>query len=614
MCGINGYISKHIEQDQILKMNNILSHRGPDDTGFFYDKNVALGHNRLSIHDLSELGKQPMFSRSKKWVIVFNGEIYNYKTLRSKFNLNCVSDSDTEVLVELIDKIGVNQALNEIIGMFAFSAYNITNSLLYLARDRAGEKPLFYYLDEKNLIFSSELKSIYPLINKQIDSEALRSFFYYSYVPEAQCIISKCNKVKPGTYIEINTQSLETKSFQYWSIDEKQKKIKGTYKKSFDQAVKDLDSLLCNVIEEQLDSDVPIGCFLSGGIDSSIVTAISQKISHKPINTFSIGFDIENYNEANFAKIVADTLKTHHTELYATPNDCIDLIKDLSTIFDEPFSDSSQIPTLLLSRLTKKYVTVCLSGDGGDEVFGGYSRYFLGDKIYKYTNKTPKMVRNLVSKTLLSFNTETLDMISPISGDKLHKLANLLRKKPLDFYTNLISHWKDESPLCDKSLNPHIYTFSEGDNIIEKMMLLDFQTYMCSDIFTKVDRTSMSTSLETRAPLVDKRVVEFALSLPFNYKVNNGNGKYILKELLYKYIDKSIVDRPKMGFGVPIEQWLRNELKNWATNSIQYDNEYLDSELLNRYLNEHMTGKRNWSYLLWDVIMFQEWYKNYIKN
>ena len=614
MCGINGYIS-NLNTNNIVHMNNATHHRGPDNHDYFSINNVTLGHNRLSIHDLSNNGSQPMHSKSKKWVIVFNGEIYNFKKLREKYNLETKSQSDTEVLVELIDKIGIKNTLNELIGMFAFAALDKENQNLYLARDRAGEKPLYYYKDDSQLIFSSELKAVFPLLDKiEIKENALRSFFYYNYIPESNCILKNTEKVSPGEFVEICCKSLTTKKGQYWHINQKYEKLKNTYKGSFDDAVRDLDKILTEVVEEQLESDVPIGCFLSGGVDSSIISAIAQKISNKPINTFSIGFDVEGFNEAEYAKEVANSLKTNHTELYASPQDCINLITDIAYIYDEPFADSSQLPTLLLSRLTKEYVTVCLSGDGGDEVFGGYNRYFLGNKIQNICSKTPSFIRKIIANTILSFGTETIDKISPIPGDKLHKLANVLNySDDYDFYEGLITHWKNISPLKNKSLIPDRYTFNNGDSFIEKMMLLDFQTYMCSDIFTKVDRSSMSTSLETRAPLVDQRVVEFAMSLPLKYKVNGTNGKYILKEVLYKYINRDLIERPKMGFGIPIEKWLRYDIKDWAAEVLARDNEFLDHKLIQKMFNEHIEGKRNWGYLLWDVIIFQEWYKNYIK-
>ncbi|MFG1500393.1 asparagine synthase (glutamine-hydrolyzing) [Halobacteriovorax sp. XZX-3] len=616
MCGINGYITKYNDinsTDIIKKMNQSISHRGPNSNNFTNVRNIYLGHTRLSIHDLSNNGSQPMYSKRKKYVIVFNGEIYNYLKLKEKYKIETTSSSDTEVLIELIEKIGIKKACEELIGMYAFAALDTEKDLLYLCRDRIGEKPLYKYKDKQNIFFSSELKSISPFIEKELDNKALENYFSHSYIGEQQSIFKNVSKVQPGEIVEINTINFEEVSYKYWSIDNEYKKNKNTYKKSFDSALSDLDKILKEVINEQLDSDVPIGCFLSGGVDSSLVSAIAQTISNKPINTFSIGFHDSIYNEAIYAKEVAEFLKTNHTELYTTPEDCISLVSDIKKIYDEPFADSSQLPTLLLSRLTKKHVTVCLSGDGGDEIFCGYERYLMTTKLAKYNNNIPSFVKMALTLLSPSLRIPFINKISPISYHKLQKLNDLFKSKSdIEVYNYFIQHWGNINPLIFGNNQTAKFNFNIGDNLFDKMCLLDMKTYLPSDIFVKVDRASMSTGLETRAPLVDKRIIEFSMRLPIDYKVQNNHGKYILKELLFKYVDRKLIERPKKGFSVPIENWLRNELKDWATPIILRENPYLNKSIIYKIYDEHMKGIRNWSRPLWDVIIFNEWYSEYI--
>lgn len=611
MCGIFGFVSSEMNKTHLEIGLNAVSHRGPDSSGQFIEESVHLGHRRLAIHDLSSAGEQPMSSDSERFVIIFNGEIYNFKKLINEFNLKCSSGSDTEVILKLVELFGFEEAIKKLIGMFALVVYDRTLKKIYMARDRMGEKPFYYYHNEDELIFCSELKSLYSLDkNLEIENEALRSYFYYNYVPESCCIVKNTQKLLPGEFAVFDLSSQILSKEKYWSIDKKVNELSRTYKGSFEQAVKDLDKLLMEVVEEHLASDVPIGAFLSGGVDSSLICAIAQKVSTTPINTFSIGFDDKSYNEAEFAKDVASHLKTNHTELYVTADDCISLIQKLARIYDEPMSDSSQIPTVLLSQLTKKYVTVCLSGDAGDELFGGYRRYMLGNKVNWYLENVPYPLRKASKKILEVLNKGFVKELNPAMYRKLYKLETILESDSgYDFYENLITHWKAESPLINNEIKPKKYKFDDTKSFIENMMLLDMKTYLPSDILVKVDRASMSASLETRAPFLDKRVVEFALSLPLKYKIQNGNGKIILKELLYKYVPKNLIDRPKMGFGVPLDSWFRTELKDWVQERLLEVKEdgLLDYELINKKAQEHFTGKRNWHYHLWDVLLFQSW-------
>ncbi|WP_120403961.1 asparagine synthase (glutamine-hydrolyzing) [Halobacteriovorax sp. BALOs_7] len=618
MCGINGIVSlsnPYSMKSKISQMNEHIKHRGPDSSSYVQIQNATLGHTRLSIHDLSENGSQPMFTKSKRYIIVFNGEIYNYQKLKRKYKIHTLSTSDTEVLIELIELIGIKRACEEIIGMFAFSVYDTKKQVIYLCRDRIGEKPLYKYNDSQTIYFSSELKSFEPFIKKEVSEKGLESFFSSSYINEKSSIFENVSKVEPGQIVEINTLNLKEKSFYYWSLDEEYNKSKCSYRKTFNSAIKDLDEILKEVIDEQLDSDVPIGSFLSGGVDSSLVSAIAQNISTKPINTFSIGFRDPKYNEAVYAKEVANYLKTNHTELYTKPEDCISLVHDIKKIYDEPFADSSQLPTLLLSRLTKEHVTVCLSGDGGDEVFCGYERYLMTNKLKKYNKNIPYVLKKALKLLTPTLNIPLIKDLSPISYHKAEKLNDLFESKSdIEIYKYFLNHWNNINPLIKGNNQLTHYRFDNGVNLYDQMCLFDMKTYLPSDIFTKVDRASMSTSLETRAPLVDKRIIEFSLKLPIDYKVHEGQGKYILREILYKYVDKKLIERPKKGFSVPIEKWLRNELKEWATPIILKDNSYLDKSVVKKLYNEHMNGIRNWSRPLWDIIIFNEWYQEYVES
>lgn len=616
MCGIFGFIGK--PDLKILETGlNSIQHRGPDSEGkVILSEKVHLGHRRLSILDLSNSGHQPMQSQSKSLHLIFNGEIYNYLTLRKELNLNWRGHSDTEVILEGFSKWGVEVTLQKMKGMFSLAIYDELNRKLILARDRFGEKPLYYGSLKNCFIFGSELKSFmsHPQFEKKISRAALKSFFCYSYVPAPLSIYEGIFKLEPGHFLEVNIDSGEMVKKKFWEITSIPI---GTCNLSFEDASTKLESLLTESIHGQMISDVPLGAFLSGGVDSSAVVAIMQTIAAKPVKTFSIGFNEELYNEAHFAKKVAKHLKTDHHELYVSPKQALEVVPKLSQVYDEPFSDSSQIPTYLVSEMTKKHVTVALSGDGGDEIFGGYNRYFQGARLQKSFMWMPSPVRTLIAGSITSLSPTLLDKISPVSGDKLHKLAKVLNlKSSEEIYMGLISHWReDDTPvLGNESALQYNFHLSDEISFVDKMMLCDSLTYLPDDILVKVDRAAMAVSLETRVPFLDHNLTEFARSLPLKYKVRGGEGKLILKDVLYRHVPRKLIDRPKMGFGVPIGDWLRNELKEWALSLLNEksinDQGLLDYRKIKVKWDEHQSGKRNWQYHLWDVLMFQDWYEN----
>ena len=626
MCGIAGFICQSNEYSNILEdMLFQINHRGPDSFGVWQTDGVYLGHKRLAILDLSEAGHQPMLSKDNNLIITFNGEIYNYLDIKRELDLNkniqWVGHSDTEVILEAISFWGLEKALNKFNGMFAFALWNKQTQELILARDRFGEKPLYYALDNGTLIFASELIAIEqsPNLNKELDKEAIQLYLKYRSIPAPYSIYKSVKKLTPGSYAcwKKGSSSIEIKS--YW--DAKKvfiQKSSSPIQICETDALNELDSLLNSSVQKRMISDVSLGSFLSGGFDSSLVTAIMQKNSSTPVTTFSIGFDNPAFNEAEHAKEIASYLGTHHIESYVTGSDALNVVTKLADIYDEPFADSSQIPMYLLSMETKKHVTVSLSGDGGDELFGGYTRYLnslgrweklknipLSAQISKFIGVLPYYLRSYLLNILNLFSQRKLTNL------QFEDLIALCGAKTFpDFYQMLLSSWKNTSVLLN---NPKVMQSSNNINLnhINLMMLDDTLNYLPNDILTKVDRACMSVSLEGRIPFLDKDIAEFAWSLPLELKINNGVGKYLPKVLAYNYIPKQLLDRPKTGFAVPLAEWLRNDLKDWASNLLSNNNlirqQIFDVHIISDVWSEHQSGLVDHSDRLWTILMLQLW-------
>jgi asparagine synthase (glutamine-hydrolysing) len=622
----------------ISGMTNSMFNRGPDGEGSWFDNvsGIALGHRRLAIIDVSNAGCQPMHSVCGRYVISFNGEIYNALELKKELgHISFKGHSDTEVLLEACALWGVEKTLQKVNGMFAFAIWDKKLKRLCLARDRFGVKPLYWGMQNQNFIFASELKALrkYKPWNFEVSRNALASYMRYNYVPCPQSIFNDVYKLKPGHMLTIDPEKkINIKC--YWDPKkESSKALDSKIKYSDKEAIDKLEQLLISSVSLQMLSDVPLGAFLSGGIDSSTVVALMQSNSNVPVSTFSIGFEEESYNEAHYAKLVAKHLGTAHTELYVSPQDAIDVLPSLPMYWDEPFSDSSQIPTFLLSKLTREHVKVSLSGDGGDELFAGYNRYLFAKNISKTINKIPKCILsmadngvNLISPcnwTALSNYIPKLNEI-PNFGDKLYKFTKLLGCRNVDeTYFKLISNWDEATDVVLNSVEERTEwiddEYLQSMNLpIQKMQLIDTMTYLPDDILTKVDRASMAASLEARVPLLDHRIFEFAWGLPFDMKIRNGESKWILRQVLYKYVPKELIERPKMGFGVPIGEWLRTLLREWAENLLDEkklkEQGYFNSKLIRQKWEEHLSGNRNWQYHLWSVLMFQAWHEHWIEK
>jgi len=646
MCGFVGVLSrnpKNISNNIINLMTNTLSHRGPNDLGIWQsiENGIGLGHRRLSVLDLTSTGRQPMKSPSGRYIIAFNGEIYNHLELRKKLNsmnenLNICwkGTSDTETILACFEKWGIKKTIQSCIGMFAFAVWDSKDKCILLARDRMGEKPIYYSFgrtgNEHVFMFASELKALkaHPAFSHDICPDIMSLYFRYNYVPAPYSIYKKTYKLKPGCILKVKSGSINPIIERYWSLPDiaNKSKVKND-KKSSIELVNNLDELLRSSVKRQLISDVSIGAFLSGGIDSSSIVAIMQNLSSRPVKTFSIGFNESNFNEAHYAKEVADHIGTDHCELYVSAKDAMEVIPDLPNIYDEPFSDSSQIPTYLVSKLAKEKVTVALSGDGGDELFGGYNRYTFSKKFWGGISKIPFPIRNLISNTVTSFSPEIIESLYslfsklpliqgniPNFGDKVYKSASVLRSKNFDdLYINLISHWNQPSSLIKNTSNNPLNILSSnfhGENI-ERIMILDALTYLPDDILVKTDRAAMANSLETRVPFLDHNIVEFAFNLPLELKIRKGQGKWILRQVLYNYLPKEMVERPKMGFGIPIGNWLKGPLKQWAQDMLNEETlnkqGFFHTHEIQKKWDEHISGRRNWQYHLWDLLMFQSW-------
>ncbi len=655
MCGIAGIMnprglnSTESARHALAGMVRTLSHRGPDDEGLWLDEasGIALGHRRLAVIDLSPHGRQPMHSHDGRYVIAFNGEIYNFRKMRLELEREGKAPqwrghSDTEVLLAGISCWGLKNALQRSVGMFALALYDRTERTLYLARDRMGEKPLYYGWANGSLLFASELKALraHPRWTGRIDKVSVALLLRHNYIPAPWSIYENVRKLLPGRLLAIRLSACSPSLLQcpepepYWDpLEAANKGQEEIFQGSESEALDSLEELLGRVIEGQMISDVPLGAFLSGGIDSSTVVAIMQSLSSRPVRTFTVGFHQWDYNEAEDAKRVAEHLGTEHIELYVSPEQALEVVPRLPEIYDEPFSDSSQIPTHLIAHLARKHVTVSLSGDGGDELFGGYPRYFQANELKKRTAWMPANVRVVLAKAIKSQPASSWDKAlgwsaplflgrrrSPRWGDKLFKLADILDFGSTgELYQDLVSHWRASHGLFPDQGS--LLSLVDGKrwppfpDLFHQMMFWDMVTYLPDDILVKVDRAAMAISLETRMPLLDHRVVEFAWCLPISMKVKEGQGKWILKQLLYRHVPKELVDRPKMGFGVPIGEWLRGPLKSWAEDLLSEksitDAGFLRPEPVRQKWVEHLSGLRNWQYLLWDVLMLQAWLRRW---
>ena len=637
MCGMAGFHRKNFSPEDGLmeKMLKSMQNRGPDTRKFWYGDNIALGHSRLSIIDTTTNGDQPMVSSSGRYVLCCNGEIYNFREIKKEltsYSYPFKSKGDSEVLLAAIQSWGMEKTLESIKGMYAFSLWDREKKILYLVRDRMGEKPLYYGFNNGDFVFASTLDPIkYFCKELNIDRNSLYLYFNYRYVPSPYSIYKGIYKLQPGHIITFSMEQIEKNKLPeprpYWKIENCLEERSPLTEKN---ACIELERLITNSVKQQMISDVPIGSYLSGGVDSSLVTAIMQKLSDKPVHTFSIGFDMDGFNEAPFAKEVATHIGTHHNEMYVNGQMCLDMVENIPDIYDEPFSDSSQIPTSLLARLAKKEVTVCLSGDGGDEVFGGYNRYFLMNKYWGSIQRTPRFIRESIDflgrkmpPAFLGLFYRAMRPVLPSSlrfedpSGKMEKITRVFGANNfIDFYKKqtsvLLNKERIVLGLNEPPSFPDLNNFYHPKlNIVENMMIMDTLFYLPNDILTKVDRACMAVSLETRVPLLDHKIVEFAWSLPFAYKIQGVVGKNILRKILYKYVPRSLIERPKRGFSVPLAHWIRGELKDFVRDTLSPNlikrQGYIDSNFTEKILNEHLLEKRNWQELLWNIIVFQLW-------
>jgi asparagine synthase (glutamine-hydrolysing) len=652
MCGLLGFFGgdhTHLlgNRDVLVRMADAVAHRGPDDSGYWSDcaHRISLGHRRLSILDRTPAGHQPMHSASNRYVIVFNGEIYNHPLLRQELTAagwapSWRGHSDTETLLAGFDAWGIQGTLDRAIGMFAFAVWDKDNATLTLGRDRFGEKPLYYGWQGRGnnavFLFASELKALraHPAFENQINRGALSLLLRHNYIPAPYSIYSGVAKLQPASLLTVSLTRREPRLWTYWSsLETAESGVSKPFSGSDDQAVDELETLLKDAVRRQMISDVPLGAFLSGGIDSSTVVALMQAQSSGPVKTFSIGFHENGYNEAEYASGVARYLGTEHTELYVTAEDAMSVIPRLPAVYDEPFSDSSQIPTFLVSQLARQHVSVSLSGDSGDELFCGYGRYRMTANLWSTMALGPLPLRRLAAKGLLSISPHCWNRLAGAvhdllprrlrcanTGDKLHKGAAVLGSRSVEeLYLRMASHWDDPASVVIGGYEPPtLLTGScpvgSGWDNIQRMMALDMVTYLPDDILVKVDRAAMSVSLETRVPFLDQRVVEFAWRLPQSMKLRGQTTKWILRQVLYRHVPKALIERPKMGFGVPIDAWLRGPLRDWGESLLDEsrlrDEGFFKPALVRRKWEEHVSGRRNWHYHLWDVLMFQLWLRH----
>lgn len=617
-------------------MTSRLVHRGPDDAGLWQDTGagIALGHRRLSIIDTTSAGHQPMQSASGRFVIVFNGEIYNFRDIRAQLEALGVvfrTQSDTEVLLAALEQWGIRDALQRLVGMFAFALWDGRDRSLTLARDRAGEKPLYWGLLDGNLCFASELKAfrIVPGFAGEVDRHALSLFMKYAYVPAPRSIYRSVHKLPPGHLATIRRAAggdLKVDVTRYWSLGS----LSDRPAVSYEDARREAEHLLNRSVREQMVADVPLGAFLSGGIDSTAIVALMQENSNRKVKTFSLGSSESAYDESKFAAAIAQRLGTDHTELRVSPSEALQVVPELGGLYDEPFADSSQIPTVLVARLARRDVTVALSGDAGDEVFGGYNRYLFAPRVWSATGRWPASLRRGVGAALSQPSPASWDraaaLLSRVAGrppvrlfgEKMAKIARAIpAATPRELYERLASCWVDPPVVSDSPAEgaswfevPPALTAGDG-RFVDLMMYLDFVTYLPDDILVKVDRACMSASLEGRVPILDHRLVDFMSGLPTSYKLGPSGSKSILRDIVYSRVPREMLDRPKTGFGVPIDTWMRGPLRDWAESLLDEPTlsaeGFFDSVKVRAAWQQHLSGERLRHHEIWAVLMFQAW-------
>ncbi|MCG7495011.1 asparagine synthase (glutamine-hydrolyzing) [Thalassobius sp. Cn5-15] len=644
MCGLAGFwdhLSPTEAQKVALNMSDRIEHRGPDGFGIWNDEaaHLTLMHRRLAILDLSSSGAQPMHSASQRYVLAFNGEIYNHLEMRSDLELlgaapQWQGHSDTETLLAALEYWGIKETLQRLNGMFAFAFWDKKMRKLVLARDRAGEKPLYYGRCGKAFLFTSELKALtaHPEWQGDIDRTALHLYLRYSYVPCPKSIYVGINKLPPAHYIEIEENGHNiSEPTAYWDLEAVATQPRVYDAAQPEEAIDALDRLLEKAVRSRMSADVPLGALLSGGYDSSTVAAYMQRQSSQDIKTFSIGFNEAGYNEAEHAKAVATHLGTDHTELYVSTQDALNVIPKLPHIYDEPFADPSQIPTYLVCEMARKSVTVCLSGDGGDELFCGYNRHAMGFDIFQKMKKLPYPIRVAIGKMMGRVPPSMLEAAQHILpkatrvqniSERLPKLLKVLScADGQEFYDSLISQsvntvdlLQPHPDLSSAKLTFNTHLLDQVSDMRDQMMLMDIQTYLHDDVLTKVDRASMAVNLEARVPLLDHRLIEFAWQVPVGLKYRDKTGKWLLRQALHRHVPKEIMERPKMGFGVPVSTWLRGPLRDWAEQlldpkSMQQEG-FLNPTAVQDIWRKHLNGTEGLQYTLWNILMFQAWMRN----
>ena len=639
MCGIVGFIDSVARSDTIADMLRVVEHRGPDDQGVYiddaHDKVVHLGHARLSIQDLSPLGHQPLISENEDYIITYNGEVYNFNAIREKLatlGYNFISTSDTEVILNAFIEWGI-EAVERFIGMFAFAIYSKSDRQLTLVRDRAGVKPLYYFLDENHFMFASEIKSLmrHPDYSKHINKEILPFYFQFGYIPAPHAIFTDTYKLLPGHYMVLDVDTFDYEIKKYWDVTDFYLREKTT--KSENEIIGDIHSLLIDACQLRMVSDVPVGIFLSGGYDSSLVTALLQSTSQEQLSTFTIGFEEKEYDEAVHARGIADYLGTKHTEHYFSEKEMLDLIDKLPWYYDEPFADASALPTILVSQLARHDVTVALSADGGDEAFFGYSKYFAMEKVEKLNAMKLLLLRAAV-KCLSVDTVKMINSMLPAAKRQSNIEEKFLKFKHAIECAGSAERFIEASSMVSPEIlklflkigKYHLFentNFSDMErlknaDVADMMMAIDYKTFMVDDVLTKVDRATMSVSLEGREPLLDHRIVEYLATVPAELKYKNGDGKYLLRQILYKYLPRDLVDKPKSGFTIPLKKWLSTDLKalvlECLANPVLVEDGIIDYINLLSLKQQVEEGEIKHTSLIWTIVSYVMWREKWVKE